>query len=278
MKHVLTIAGHDLSSGAGITKDLEIFFALGLHPLSIPTSFVIQGPGGVSDLVPTPIKAFSRMLDTARNEVRIDGIKVGVLGGRAQVRAASSFLQGYREIPIVLDPIISAKNGFRLISDEGLDLMIKHLFPLSYVITPNIEEASTILKKRIRNVREMEQAARMLFQMGPKSVLLKGGHLPGKPVDLLFDGEEVLTHERPRIGRQVHGTGCTLSSLMLSFIVSGYPLKEAFARTEHEMKNILKESYRLNGSGYWYSSLTRIACKAGGRRQDLRSVHDRVNL
>src|SRR3974377_1257642 len=111
MKHVLTIAGHDLSSGAGITKDLEIFFLLGLPPPSIPTSFVIQGPGGVSDLIPAPVKALGRMLETARDEVRLDGIKVGVLGGTTQVRAVSFFLQEYREIPIVLDPVIAAKNG-----------------------------------------------------------------------------------------------------------------------------------------------------------------------
>ena len=277
MRHVLTIAGHDLSSGAGITKDLEIFLALGLHPLSIPTSFVIQGPGGVSDLVPTPAKAFGSMLKAAR-DVRLDGIKIGVLGGTTQVRAVSSFLQEYREKPMVLDPVLAAKNGVRLMSDEGLDLIIKDLFPMSYVITPNIDEASAILKKRIRNVKEMEQAARMLFRMGPKNVLLKGGHLPGNPVDLFFDGEEVLRHERPRIDREVHGTGCTLSSLMLSFIVSGYSLKEAFARAEHEMQDILKESYRLNGSGYWYSSLTRIACNGRKRGQIVRSAHDRVSL
>ena len=266
MKRVLTIAGHDLSSGAGITKDLEIFLALGLHPLTIPTSFVIQGPKGVSDLTPTPLKPFGRMLKTARDEVQLDGIKIGVLGGAGQVKAVSSFLKKYREKPIVVDPVIASKNGFRLISDDGLGLMIQKIFPLSYLITPNLDEASAILKKPIRNEREMERAARLLSRLGPKNVLLKGGHLPGDPVDVLLDGNEVLVHKKSRVDRQVHGTGCALSSLMLSFIVLGYPLKEAFAQAEHKMEELLKESYRLNGSGYWYASLARIACKANERR------------
>jgi hydroxymethylpyrimidine/phosphomethylpyrimidine kinase len=247
MKRVLTIAGHDLSSGAGITKDLEIFLALGLHPLTIPTSFVIQGPKGVSDLTPTPLKPFGRMLKTARDEVQLDGIKIGVLGGTGQARAVSSFLKEYREKPIVVDPVIASKNGFRL-------------------ITPNLDEASAILKKPIRNEREMERAARLLSRLGPKNVLLKGGHLTGNPIDVLFDGNEVFLHRKSRVDRQVHGTGCALSSLMLSFIVLGYPLKEAFVKAEHKMEELLKASYRLNGSGYWYASLTRIACKANERR------------
>ena len=274
MKHVLTIAGHDLSSGAGITKDLEIFLALGLHPLSIPTTFVIQGPDGVSDLFPTPPKPFDRMLKTAKNEVRLDGIKVGVLGETTRVKEISSFLKGYREKPIVVDPMIASKNGFRLISDEGLRVMIKHIFPLSYLITPNIDEASTILEKPIRNAEEMKRAATLLSRLGPKNVLLKGGHLPGDPVDVLFDGKEVLVHKKLRIDRQVHGTGCALSSLMLSFIVLGYPLKEAFAQAENQMEDLLKESYKLNEKGYWYTSLTRIACNGNERWHVLRSLHD----
>ena len=274
MKHVLTIAGHDLSSGAGITKDLEIFLAVGLHAVSIPTSFVIQGPAGVNDLFPVPAEPFGRMLKTAKNEMALDGVKIGVLGEITQVKAISSFLKDYREKPIVVDPVITSKNGFKLISDDGLRLMIKHIFPLSYLITPNIDEASTILKEPIRNATEMERAAMLLSQLGPRNVLLKGGHLPGDPIDVLFNGKDVFMHEKTRIGREVHGTGCALSSLMLSFILLGYPVKEAFLEAENEMEALLKESYKLNGKGYWYSNLTRIAHKGNDRLHVLKSLHD----
>jgi hydroxymethylpyrimidine kinase / phosphomethylpyrimidine kinase / thiamine-phosphate diphosphorylase len=274
MKHVLTIAGHDLSSGAGVTKDLEIFLALGLHPLSIPTSFVIQGPGGVSNLFPTPPKPFDGMLKTAKKEVRLDGIKVGVLGETFQVKTVSSFLKEYREKPIVVDPVIASKNGFRLTSDADLRFMVRHIFPLSYLVTPNADEASAILGKPIRNAGEMERAAVALSQLGPRNVLLKGGHLPGDPVDLLFDGSQMLTHKKKRMEREVHGTGCSLSSLMLSFIVLGYPLREAFLEAENLMEELLKESYKLKESGYWYTSLTRILHKGNERWRVLESLRD----
>ena len=257
-----------------MTKDLEIFLALGLHPVSIPTSFVVQGPGGVSDLFPTPAKPFDKMLKTANNEMRLDGIKVGVLGETTRVKAVSSFLHGYLEKPIVVDPVITSKNGFKLISNDGLDVMIRHILPLAYLITPNIDEASTILKKPIRNVKEMERAAILLSQLGPRHVLLKGGHLPGEPIDVLFDGKEVLVHKKARVNREVHGTGCALSSLMLSFIVLGYPLGEAFLEAENAMEELLKESYKLNGSGYWYASLTGIAHKGNERWHVLNALHN----
>jgi hydroxymethylpyrimidine kinase/phosphomethylpyrimidine kinase len=261
LKHVLTIAGHDLSSGAGVTKDLDVFLALGLHPFSIPTSFVIQGPGGVSDLFSTPVKPFERMLSTIRDTVRLDGIKIGALGGVTQAKAVSAFLEAYPDKPIVVDPVIAAKNGFKLISDEGLRVMTRHIFPCSYLVTPNIDEASAILKRPIRNLNEMERAATVLSQLGPRNVLLKGGHLSGDPVDLLFDGKKFLLHHRARIDRQVHGTGCALSSLMLSFIVLGYGLEDAFLEAEDAMERFLKESYRLDGDGYWYSTFTGIIKK-----------------
>ncbi len=274
MKHVLTIAGHDLSSGAGMTKDLEIFLALGLHPFSIPTSYVIQGPHGVSSLFPTPPEPFNRMLDTVRNEGRLDGVKIGVLGERSHFKAVSSFLKAHRKRPVVVDPVVASKNGFLLMRDEELRFMVRHIFPLSYLITPNVDEASAILKKPIRTVGEMELAAELLSRMGPRNILLKGGHLEGDPVDLLFDGKKMLVHRKLRIGRSVHGTGCALSSLMLSFIVLGYPLGEAFLEAERLMEELLKESYRLNGDGYWYTSLTRILRNGNERWRVLKSLHD----
>ena len=261
MKHVLTIAGHDLSSGAGITKDLEIFLALGLHPLSIPTGFFIQGPRGVTDAIPTPRKAFSAMLNTTARDLRLDGIKIGALGAATHVRVVASFLDKYRSIPIVVDPVLAAKNGRMLLSDDGLKLLTELIFPRAYLITPNIDEASRILNKKIRSVKEMEQASLLLSKLGPKHVLLKGGHLPGEPIDVLFDGKESVVHTKVRLERRVHGTGCALSSLMLSFIVLGYPIREAFIEAEKTMEELLQESYRIDSSehGYWYTALTRIA-------------------
>ena len=261
MKRVLTIAGHDLTSGAGITKDLEIFFGLGLHAFSIPTSFVIQGPQGVRSVVPTPGGVLAAMLRTVTDEISLDGIKVGVLGDALQVKKIAPFLRKYREKPIVLDPVTRSKNGQVLLSPDGLKECVEKVFPLVFLLTPNLDEASQLAGERIASFKEMKQAAKTLSAMGPKHVLLKGGHLPGEPIDLLYDGKEFVTYKKTRLKREVHGTGCALSSLMLAFIVFGYPLREAFLEAEKAMEKLLKTSYRLTPDGYWYTALTHIAAK-----------------
>jgi hydroxymethylpyrimidine kinase/phosphomethylpyrimidine kinase len=259
MQHVLTIAGHDLTSGAGITKDLEIFFGFGLHALSIPTSFVIQGPHGVRSVVPTPAGPLAAMLRTVTDEIPLDGIKVGVLSDVRQVKKVGPFLRKYRDKPIVLDPVTRSKNGQVLLSPNGLTQCVEKIFPFVFLLTPNLDEASQLVGKRIASLKEMKQAAKTLTAMGPKYVLLKGGHLPGQPIDLLYDGKEFVTYRKMRLKREVHGTGCTLSSLMLAFIVYGYPLRKAFLEAEKAMEKLLKTSYRLTPDGYWYTALTRIA-------------------
>ncbi len=271
MKHVLTIAGHDITSGAGITKDLDIFLGLGLHPLSIPAAYVVQGPRGATRLAQVPARLFSAMLKTVGKQVVLDGIKIGVLGSAMHVRSVATFLKARETAPIVVDPVLKAKNGLSLLDRAGLKLLKDLIFPNAYVITPNLDEASTILKKKIQTIREMEQAAMLLSRLGPKYVLLKGGHLPGDPIDMLFDGKELVVYQRSRIGRQVHGTGCALSSLMLSFLVLGLPPGEAFLKAETVMEGLLKESYRIDARGYWYTSLTHIACQGDERRNVLRT-------
>lgn len=265
MKYVLTIAGHDVTSGAGITKDLEIFFGLGLHGLSVPTSLVIQGPRGVRSLVPTPAGALSAMLRAVTDEVPLDGIKVGVLAGVSQVKKVGSFLKKHRDKPIVLDPVTRSKNGQVLLSPEGLKQCAEEIFPLLFLLTPNLNEASQLVGERIESLSEMKRAAKSLAAMGPKYVLLKGGHLPGQPVDLLYDGKEFVTHRKVRLKREVHGTGCTLSSLLLAFIVLGHPMGEAFLHAEKVMEELLKASYRLTSDGYWYTALTQTATARGVR-------------
>jgi hydroxymethylpyrimidine/phosphomethylpyrimidine kinase len=178
MKRVLTIAGHDLTSGAGITKDLEIFFGLGLHALSIPTSFVIQGPHGVRSVAPTPARPLAAMLKTVTEEIDLDGIKVGVLSDARQVKKIAPFLRKYHEKPIALDPVTRSKNGQALLSPDGLKHCVEEIFPLVFLLTPNLDEASQLTGEKIANLKEMKQAAKMLLAMGPKYVLLKGGHLP----------------------------------------------------------------------------------------------------
>jgi hydroxymethylpyrimidine/phosphomethylpyrimidine kinase len=253
MTRVLTIAGYDPSHGAGITKDLEVFSALGLFGLSVPTSFVIQGPHGVSHVRPVGMDTFSDMLDRTGEDFAIDGVKVGVLTDAGYVEKTAAFLTGRTACPVVLDPVVSAKNGTGLITGDGLQVLVAHLLPLVTCVTPNIDEAGVLTGAEIRTIGDMEKAARLIRGTGARYVIIKGGHLAGEPVDLLDDGRTVTTYAKKRIDRVVHGTGCMFSSLLASFLALGYPIREAFLETEQVMEMMIRESVPSRNNGYFYA-------------------------
>jgi hydroxymethylpyrimidine kinase/phosphomethylpyrimidine kinase len=254
MKKILTIAGYDPSSGAGITRDLDVFFSLGLHGLSALTAVVIQGPSGVSSISPTPRDVFSSMLDVVDSGITVDAVKIGVVWDEVLGEAIASFLSARPGVPVVIDPVTHAKNETPLITEGGLSFLITRLFPLASVVTPNITEASLITGKKIVNPEDMKEAARAIHSMGPRAVIVKGGHLEGAPTDLLFDGENFLFHTRQRIDRVVHGTGCMFSSALASFLSLGYSWGEAFYAVQEFMTAMLATSYRIDDKGYYYSS------------------------
>jgi len=262
MKNILTIAGYDPSSGAGVTRDLDTFFSLGCHGLSVPTCFVVQGPRGVRYIHPVPLDQFASMLRVVEEEVSVDGVKIGVLWDAPYTEMISSFLKKFKGKPVVVDPIYAAKNGRKLITEEGLKCLLKKIFPLTTLLTPNLEEASLLTGKKIKTLDDAKSCAKELVRLGPRAVVVKGGHLEGKPVDVFFDGKVMFLREKPRINRQIHGTGCLFSSLLAAFLTNGYPLKEAFLAAEKEMEGALERNYSISGGGgYFYSSPSLI--KAG---------------
>jgi hydroxymethylpyrimidine kinase/phosphomethylpyrimidine kinase len=254
MKKILTIAGYDPSSGAGITRDLDVFFSLGLHGLSVLTAIVIQGPTGVQALHPLPVQQFTPLLDVSGKGIELDGVKIGIVWDEAHCREIAAFLSGRPNVPVVIDPITLAKNDTPLITEKGLSSLITDLFPLAAVVTPNITEASAITGKTIVGPDDMKEAARAILTMGPRAVIIKGGHLEGEPMDILFDGQGFLFHGKRRVQKTVHGTGCMFSSAIASFLALGYPLKQAFLATQTFMTAMLDESYRIDDGGYFYSS------------------------
>jgi hydroxymethylpyrimidine kinase/phosphomethylpyrimidine kinase len=254
VKQILTIAGYDPSSGAGVTKDLDIFHSLGIHGNSVPTCIVLQGPQGVQDVYPVPYPQFYEMIDMVKGELPIDGVKIGALWNEAYVDKIASFLNGVHNVPLVIDPIIAAKNGTRLLTDNGLKQMIELLFPKADVVTPNTDEAAAITGKRVSTLKDMKTCAKQILDMGPKTVIVKGGHLKGEPIDLFYDGKEFMSLKRQRIDRTVHGTGCIFSSLMISFLANDYDQREAFVASGKTMGELLGDSYRIDKDGYFYAS------------------------
>jgi hydroxymethylpyrimidine/phosphomethylpyrimidine kinase len=193
------------------------------------------------------------MLDRTGEDFAIDGVKIGVLTDAACVEKTAAFLSGRPACPVVLDPVIAAKNGTRLITGDGLEALGSALLPLVTCVTPNIDEAGALAGGEIRTIDDMEKTARAIIAKGAGHVIIKGGHLAGEPVDLLDDGRTVTTYTKKRIDKLVHGTGCMFSSLLVSFLALGYPMAEAFLETEQVMEAIIRESVPSPGGGYFYA-------------------------
>lgn len=255
MKKILTIAGFDPSGGAGITTDINVFQNNGFHGLSIPTCTVVQGPYGVSEVYPTPYEVFSYMLNEIKG-IHIDAVKIGVLHDEPYVEKVSGFINTLGDqVPLVLDPVFSSKNKTELLTPRGILKLKETLIPRVTVLTPNIDEAEVLTGITIKDIKSMEMAASILYREGAKSVIIKGGHLKGRPVDILFDGKELTRYLRERLDKEIHGTGCVFSSLLASYMCLGYPIKEAFNATEHQLEHLLKESFRIADGGYYYMSM-----------------------
>jgi len=269
MKSLLSIAGFDASSGAGIVRDADTFFSCGFHAITVPTCTVVQGPGGVRRVEPSPEGLFRDTLDAATAGVTIKGIKIGVLCTESHVKATSRALARRKGIPVILDPVFAAKNGISLISDGGRAALIGSLFPKVTVVTPNADEASFITGGKVRTVKAAKKAAEKIHSLGPRAVVIKGGHIEGDPVDVLFDGREFVLYKKKRVPRSIHGTGCSFSSTFTCFLALGYSLADAFMATQDFLERLFESSYRIDRKGYFYVSSAAAGifrCGKGNRK------------
>lgn len=213
--NVLTIAGTDPSGGAGIQADLKTFSALGAYGMSVITTLVAQTTTGVSSVHAPPPEFLADQLDTLLTDVPADAVKIGMLGDAAVIRTVAAALDRYRPPYVVLDPVMVAKSGDRLLATEAVAALRDELLPRADLITPNLPEAADLLgEPEVKTEDEMRDQADRLRALGTPRVLLKGGHLDGDAsVDLLATGDDLVRLSAPRVAtRNTHGTGCTLSS------------------------------------------------------------------
>lgn len=227
---VLTIAGTDPSGGAGIQADLKTFSALGCYGMSVITALVAQNTQGVRSIHNVPAAFVQEQLDAVLEDIRPDAIKIGMVHTPQLVEVIAATLQRYHDIPVVFDPVMIATSGHRLIEEPTVEAIIRQLFPLAAVITPNMDEASFLINEKIETVNDMRAAGGKIIALGCNSVLLKGGHLKSeKLTSILFskNGFEA-TYESDRVDtNNVHGSGCTLSSAIASYIARGEKLEDA---------------------------------------------------
>ena len=218
---VLAIAGSDSGGGAGIQADLKTMLALGVHGMTVICAVTAQNSVGVQGCWELPPEAVKAQLDSVLGDIGAQAIKTGMLASPVLVGTVCDALADVAA-PVVVDPVAVSKHGDSLLSPGTLDAIRARLLPLATVVTPNLLEAELLTGTKITNEARMLAAARLITSMGPRWVLIKGGHLPGSPVDLLFDGDHVARFPGHRIASiHTHGTGCTLASAIASRLAMG---------------------------------------------------------
>lgn len=219
--NILAIAGSDPSGGAGIQADIKAISANGGYAMAAITALTVQNTQGVSGIHPVPPDFIRAQIDAVLADIRVDAIKIGMLGDRATIDAVASAISGCG-CPVVLDPVMVAKGGDRLLRRDAVQALRDRLMPLADIITPNLPEAADLLSSpEAVDAAGMEAQAAALLALGPRAVLLKGGHLPGACCpDLLMRADSVpIWVEAPRhVTRNSHGTGCTLSSALTTWL------------------------------------------------------------
>ena len=229
---VLTIAGSDSGGGAGIQADLKTFAALGCYGMSAITALTAQNTQGVRGIHGVPPEFVRQQIDAVVEDIGVDAVKIGMLATPEVVHAVADAIEAHRLPHVVLDPVMVATSGDRLIASETVGVLVKRLFPLAELITPNLDEAGLLLggtPAHMPTTESLEADAQALRAMGAPAALLKGGHLPGNwVVDVLATASGCERLESARIAtHNGHGTGCTLSSAIAAHLALGHPLSEA---------------------------------------------------
>jgi hydroxymethylpyrimidine/phosphomethylpyrimidine kinase len=253
--NVLTIAGSDPSGGAGIQADLKAFSALGAYGTSVITALTAQSTQGVTGVHPVPAGFIRLQLETLLDDVAIDAVKIGMVASREVAETLGEVLARQRPRWIVLDPVMVAKSGDRLVDDAGIQAVREILVPLADLITPNLPEAAVLLDGPVPGTRNaMAAMAPALGALGAGAVLLKGGHLHGEccPDLLVSTDGETRWMEGARVATDnLHGTGCSLSSAIAARLAQGDALPDAVAASKQWLAAALAESRRLDvGQGH----------------------------
>ena len=251
MKIVLSIAGSDSSGGAGIQADIKTIIANGCYAETAITALTAQNTTGVIDILNVTPKFLENELDTIFQDIRPDAIKIGMVSDKELIKSIVKKLKEYNAKNIVVDPVMVATSGSKLLSDDAINTLVNELIPLADIITPNIPEAEVLSGMKINSVEDMEKAVKIISKLGSKSTLLKGGHMVNDANDLLYYDNKLVWINGKRINNpNTHGTGCTLSSAIASNLAKDYSIEDAIKRSKYYLSNCLAQMLDLGkGSG-----------------------------
>lgn len=247
----LTIAGSDSGGGAGIQADLKTFAALGVYGMSALTAITAQNTLGVQGVYELPADFVGLQIDSVVTDIGVDAVKTGMLANAEIIAVVAAKVREHRLPNLVVDPVMVAKSGDPLLRPDARDALIGLLLPLATVVTPNLHEARVLTGMEIETVEDMERAAVAIHRMGPRYVVVKGGHLrTGDCVDVLFDGEKFTHFPAPRVEtKNTHGTGCTFASAIAAGLAKGLDVVEAIRQAREYITVALRYALDL-GHGH----------------------------
>lgn len=244
----LTIAGSDSGGGAGIQADLKTFTMLEVYGMSALTAITAQNTLGVHGIYNLPLEAIEKQIDAVVTDIGVDAAKTGMLSSASIIETAAARIRAHRIQRLVVDPVMVAKGGARLLEESAQNALIHLLLPLAEVITPNLPEAQVLIDREIKTIEDMREAAKRIHQLGPRTVVVKGGHLEGEAIDIVFDGSEMRELRSPRINTQhTHGTGCTFSAAITAELAKGKSVMDAVSVAKEFISYAISDSLELGG-------------------------------
>lgn len=257
----LTIAGSDSGGGAGIQADIKTFQEMGVYGMSAITAVTAQNTSGVQAIYPMTVEAVSRQIASVADDLGTDAIKTGMLHNREIMEAVADKIKKYCWVNVVIDPVLTAKGGTRLLAEDALRTLITRLIPLAKVITPNIPEAETLTGAAILSWSDRQEAAKKIHAMGAAYVVLKGGHDRDERCakDLLYDGRTFVEFTGKRVhSKHTHGTGCTYSAAIAAELAKGRAVEKAVRTAKQYIQAAIENA---PGIGNGHGPLNHWACR-----------------
>lgn len=246
----LTIAGSDSGAGAGIQADLKTFAALGVYGLSVVTAITAQNTVEVAAIAEVPEEVVIAQIDTVLEDIGADAVKVGMLSSTPIIQNTADRLEAWGIPHLVVDPVMISKSGAPLLQPDAVASLKKDLLPFATIVTPNIPEAEVLAGRQIASPAHAQEAAKAIRALGPQTVIIKGGHLEGPPVDLvLHDGQFTLIESVRIDSSSTHGTGCTFSAAIAAFLAHGIETIEAIRLAKLYVENGIRNAQPL-GEGH----------------------------
>lgn len=248
MESVLVVAGSDSGGGAGIQADLKALASIGVHGCTAITCVTAQNTTGVRSTFALPVEVIREQIRAVLEDITVKAVKTGMLYSEEIVRTVARELSDL-EVPIVVDPVMIATAGSTLHASGFVEALAEHLLPMTEVVTPNLDETRALTGMAVASVEDMERAAAALRKMGPRAVLVKGGHLKGDLVDILYDGEEFHRFPGYRYPKELHGSGCAYASTIAGYLAKGFGVVESVRRARRKVAAGFDAAYAV-GKGY----------------------------